>query len=102
MPYRVVLVTAPAVEAEALARGLVEARLAACVNVVPGVVSHYRWKGKLHRDREVLLVAKTRRSKLQALTKWVASHHPYDVPEVLALRAAGGSRRYLRFIDDGL
>jgi len=101
MAYRVVLVTAPAVEAEALARGLVEARLAACVNVLPGVVSHYRWKGKLHRDREVLLIAKTRQAKLAAFSRWIKEHHSYDVAEVLALPVAGGSKPYLKFLDDG-
>lgn len=102
MAYRVVLVTAPALEAEALARGLVEAKLAACVNVVPGVVSHYRWKGKLHRDREVLLIAKTSASKLKALTKWVKAHHPYELPEVLALPVAGGSAAYLKWLSSAL
>lgn len=101
MAYRLVLVTSPAVEAEALARGLVEHRLAACVNVLPGVVSHYRWKGKLQRDREVLLIAKTKTSKLPALESWVRAHHPYDVPEVLALPVAGGSKKYLAFLKDG-
>lgn len=98
-PFRVVLMTAPrGKRAEVLARGLVTERLAACVNVVPGVVSHYRWQGKLCRDAECLLVAKTSAAKLPALKRWVASHHPYTVPEVLALTVADGAKPYLRWL----
>lgn len=98
-PYRVVLMTAPrGRKAELLAKGLVTGRLAACVNVFPGIVSHYRWKGRLCRDAECLLVAKTSAAKLPALERWVASHHPYSVPEVLALKVDGGSKPYLRWL----
>lgn len=98
-PFHVVLMTAPrGKRAEALARGLVTERLAACVNVVPGVVSHYRWRGKLCRDAECLLVAKTSAAKLPALKRWVASHHPYTVPEVLALKVADGAKTYLQWL----
>jgi periplasmic divalent cation tolerance protein len=94
----VVLVTAPRKDAERLAKGLVAARLAACVNVVPGVVSHYRWEGKVHKDAESLLVLKTRASKLGAVESWIKAHHPYSVPEVLALPVAGGSKAYLSWL----
>ena len=98
-PYRVVLMTAPrGRKAELLAKGLVTERLAACVNVVPGVVSHYRWKGRPCRDAEVLLVAKTSAAKLPALMRWIAANHPYSVPEVLALRVDGGAKPYLRWL----
>lgn len=97
--FRVVLITAPrGRKAEALAEGLVAARLAACVNVVPGVVSHYRWKGKAVRDAEDLLVAKTSRAKIPALTRWIEKHHPYATPEVLALAVAGGAKPYLAWL----
>ena len=96
---RVVMITAPrGRKAEVLAKGLVAARLAACVNVVPGVVSHYRWKGRMLRDAECLLIAKTSAAKLTALKRWVASHHPYTVPEVLALKVDGGSKPYLQWL----
>lgn len=98
MSARVVLVTAPRGKAGSLAKGLVAARLAACVNVVPGVVSHYRWEGKLHKDKEALLIVKTRASKLKAVVRWVRAHHPYTVPEVLALPTAGGSKPYLAWL----
>jgi periplasmic divalent cation tolerance protein len=96
--YSVVLVTAPPRKADSLAKGLVSARLAACVNVVPGLVSHYRWEGKARRDRESLLVIKTRSSLLKEVESWVKKHHPYTVPEVLALPVAGGSKTYLSWL----
>ena len=97
-PYLVVLVTVPPKKADALARGMVAARLAACVNAVPGLVSHYRWEGKVQKDRETLLVIKTRASLLKKLEAWVKKNHPYTVPEVLALPVAGGSRTYLSWL----
>lgn len=97
--YRVVLMTAPrGRKAELLAKGLVKERLAACVNVVPGVVSHYRWKGRLCRDAECLLVAKTSAARLPALERWVAENHPYAVPEAIALRIDRGAKPYLRWL----
>lgn len=96
---RVVLVTAPhGRRAHLLAKGLVESRLAACVNVVPGVASHYRWEGRLHRDVEDMLIIKTRASKLKALERWVKARHPYSLPEILVLPVAGGSKEYLRWV----
>lgn len=74
------------------------AKLAACVNIVPGIVSHYSWKGKRHRDAEGLLIAKTSTAKLRALTAWVEKNHPYDVPEVLALSVDAGSKPYLKWL----
>ncbi|MDJ0850972.1 MAG: divalent-cation tolerance protein CutA [Myxococcota bacterium] len=96
---RVVLVTAPDLEvARSLARDLVERRLAACVNVVPGIRSLYRWEGEVQEDDEVLLVVKTRADRGDALASRIRELHPYDVPEVLALPAAGGSEPYLRWL----
>ncbi len=98
-PIRVVLITAPrGKKADVLAEGLVKAKLAACVNIVPGVVSHYRWKGEMKRDAECLLVVKTTAAKLPALELWISTHHPYDVPEVLALEVAAGSIPYLNWL----
>lgn len=97
--FRVVLITAPrGRKAEFLARALVTERLAACVNVVPGVVSHYRWQGRMCRDAEALLVIKTVSAKLPALKRWIASHHPYTIPEVIALKVADGSKAYLNWL----
>ena len=96
---RVVLVTAPDVDvAKRLARGLVEARLAACVNVVGGVTSVYRWEGATHEDPEVLLVVKTTAERLEALEAWLAEEHPYDVPECVALEVARVEAKYLAWL----
>lgn len=96
---RVVLITVPSGgKAESMAEGAVEANLAACVNVIPGVVSIYRWKGRVHRDSESLLVIKTTVSKLKALERWVKARHPYELPEFLALPIASGSKKYLAWL----
>jgi periplasmic divalent cation tolerance protein len=96
---QVLLITAPdAGVGVSLARALVEEGLAACVNVVPGVRSIYRWEGAVQDDSEVLLIAKTREALLPALTARVEALHPYDVPEVIALPIAGGSPAYLAWL----
>ena len=96
---RVVLVTAPDAETAAeVARSLVGERLAACVNVVPGVRSIYRWEGSVEEAAEVLLVIKTRADRCAALASRVRDLHPYDVPEVLELPAVGGSQAYLDWV----
>ena len=96
---RVVLVTAPDPEqGAALARRLVEERLAACVNVVPGVRSIYRWEGEVQEDSEVLLVIKTREDRSEALAARVKEIHPYDLPEVVVLPVVGGSEGYLDWV----
>ena len=95
----VVLCTAPTVEvAAALARALVEARLAACGNVVPGLRSIYRWQGRVEDQPEVLLVLKTTRERLPALRDELVRRHPYEVPEVLALPVEAGSGTYLEWL----
>ena len=95
----VVLVTAPTPERAAeIARALVEERLAACGNVVPGLRSIYRWEGKVQDDPEALLVLKTTRARFEALRDRVLALHPYEVPEVLALPVEAGSAAYLAWI----
>jgi periplasmic divalent cation tolerance protein len=96
---RVVLVTAPEPETAArIARTLVEERLAACVNVLPGIRSTYRWKSEVQQDDELLLVIKTRADRLVTLTGRVRDLHPYEVPEVIALAVDGGSADYLAWV----
>lgn len=94
-----ILCTAPDDEVAAtLARGLVEARLAACVNVVPGLRSFYAWKGELKDEGEVQLLIKSRRARFGALEAWVREHHPYDVPEIIAIPIERGSAAYLHWL----
>jgi periplasmic divalent cation tolerance protein len=98
---RVVLVTVPDVETgQALARAMVEARLAACGNVVPGLVSIYRWEGEVHQDPECLVILKTVAVKLPALEKAVVDQHPYEVPEFLALPVVTGFPPYLGWVEE--
>ena len=89
-------------EADRLARALVERRLAACVNVVPGVVSHYRWQGELQRDDERLLVIKTRAERIEALRDALSELHPYELPELVAFEISAGSPEYLKWLDEGV
>ncbi|MDH5824910.1 divalent-cation tolerance protein CutA [Luteimonas sp. RD2P54] len=84
--------------ADRIATALVEERLAACVNVLPGVRSVYRWEGALQRDDEVLLLAKTAPGRLQALIARVVALHPYELPEVIAVESAGGLPAYLDWV----
>ena len=96
---QVVLMTAPDLEvAERLARTLVEERLAACVNLVPGIRSVYRWEGAVEEANEVLLIAKTRSDCVDALGARVRDLHPYDLPETLALAVTGGATDYLDWV----
>jgi periplasmic divalent cation tolerance protein len=85
-----------------LARSLVEQRLAACVNIVPAIRSIYSWQGELCDDKEVLLVIKTLQSRFPELEAWLREHHPYDVPEVVALPAEHVSADYLAWIASGV
>jgi len=95
----VVLSTAPDAPAgERIARALVEERLAACVNVVPGLVSVYHWKGSVARGREVLCVIKTRRGLLARMANRLRELHPYEVPEILSLGVEAGARPYLAWL----
>lgn len=85
-------------EGESIAAALVEEHLAACVNLVAPVTSIYRWRGKVERSREVLLIAKTRRTLVARLTARVQALHSYDVPEVIALPIEAGAAAYLDWV----
>ena len=79
---------------------LVRLRLAACVNVVPGLASFYRWKGQVEKDAEMLLVIKTRRDRVDALKAALVALHPYDVPELVVLSIESGHAPYLSWLDE--
>ncbi|MGD1088141.1 MAG: divalent-cation tolerance protein CutA [Verrucomicrobiota bacterium] len=98
----VVLVTAPDLKsARTLAGAALQERLIACANLVPRIESHYWWRGKIESDAEVLLVLKTRKSKLAALEKLILARHPYDTPEFLVLPLSAGSEKYLEWLESG-
>lgn len=95
----VVLCTCPdAATARRLAAGLVERGLAACVNILPEIRSIYRWQGETRDEGETLLVAKTTDRAFHGLESWLRKHHPYDVPEVLALPVQAGASSYLDWV----
>ncbi|MBI4384744.1 MAG: divalent-cation tolerance protein CutA [Nitrospinae bacterium] len=97
----VVLITAGSeAEADKLSRGLVEEKLAFCVNAVPGIKSTYYWEGRINVDPEILLIVKTRNDLFGPLESWVRKNHGYSVPEVIALPIVKGSGPYLKGIDD--
>ena len=95
---RVLLCSAPPARAEALAGELVERRFAACVNVIAGVVSRYRWQGKLERDEESLLVIKCDEARVDELIAALPELHPYEVPELLSLPVEKGNRAYVDWV----
>jgi periplasmic divalent cation tolerance protein len=95
----IVYTTWPAlVEAERAGRRIVERRLAACVNILPGMVSHYWWEGRLERGQEVVMIIKTRASLAEAVGTAVKELHPYQVPSIAVLPVEGGDPAYLGWI----
>jgi len=99
--YVVVLTTVDnAAEARRLVRRLVDQRLIACGTVLPGATSVYRWRGGVTEENEVVVLIKTMRSRWEALRAAVAEHHPYEVPELLALPVAAGLERYLAWVSE--
>ena len=97
--YRTVLVTcASLAEARKIARSVVEKKLAACANILTGVESIYRWKGKVERAREVLVLMKTTAGRVRELEREVKRMHSYDVPEFIVLPIVAGSQQYLKWI----
>src|SRR5712675_1804069 len=97
--YRVVLVSCGSIaEARKIGRNVVEKKLAPCANIVPGVESIYRWKGKVERAREVLVVIKTTANRLPELEREVKRLHSYQVPEFNVLPIVAGSRKYLAWL----
>ena len=107
MPQRpkavVVLITCPTRRvAERLAQTLLRRRVAACVNLLPGLQSVFWWEGKIARAREVLLLIKTTPARVARLTRLVRLLHPYEVPEVIALPVTAGSATYLRWVRESV
>ena len=100
---QVILCTVPDPDtAGTIASILVNEQLAACVNIVPGISSVYRWKGAVEQDKECLLLIKTDRGMWSALESRIQSLHPYELPEIIAVPIATGQQDYLQWITDSL
>lgn len=101
--FRIVLVTCGSmVEARKMAKVVVRKRLAACVNVIGPIESIFWWKGKAEMARESLLILKTDTGRVKALEKEVRRLHSYEVPEFLVVGVQGGSKEYLRWLENSL
>ena len=99
----VVFITAPDEDESAkIARALVEARLAGCVNIIKDIRSIYSWQGKIEDEKEVLMVAKTQKPLFDSLMKRVKELHSYTVPEIIALPIIQGSEDYLKWLNEAI
>lgn len=95
----IVFVTVPGLrEGSRISRAILKSRLAACVNVIPGVQSMYQWEGKIVRDKEAMLVMKTTRLRYRELEQKIKKLHPYEVPEVIAIPLICGSSQYIEWV----
>jgi periplasmic divalent cation tolerance protein len=103
MPYIIVIITATSRrEADLIANSLVDSRIAACVNILPGVKSVYTWKGKKEVSRELMLIVKTKKDKFIELKKAVKSLHSYEVPEIISVEIDDGEEKYLNWIKEAV
>jgi len=99
--YQIILNTCPDHEqAMQMANVLIDEGLAACVNIVPGLTSVYKWQGNKETGTEVLLLIKTRRERYAELESRLASLHPYELPEIISVPIENGLQRYLDWIDN--
>ena len=95
----VILVTAVnQKEARRIGKGMVDAKLAACANIIPGIQSIYRWKGKVVKAQEVLIILKSTRPRYRALEKAIKAMHSYETPEIIALPVKEGLDRYIGWV----
>ncbi len=95
----VYITTSSPAEAEKIGAAMVEARLVACANILPGITSLFWWEGKVQRDLETVLILKTRSELVQRVTEEVKRIHSYDCPCVIAMKIADGNQAFLQWID---
>ncbi len=103
MNYQVVLCTCPnSQNAKEIAKSLVQKKYAACVNIIPNIISVYRWQDNIECDDEIQLVIKTTKDKFKAVSNEIKRLHPYDTPEVIAMSIQQGDEDYLNWIKESL
>jgi periplasmic divalent cation tolerance protein len=101
MPYLIVFITTSSgKESDLIANSLVESRIAACVNIVPGIKSIYTWKGKKESSKEYLLIVKTIKANFAKLKKHVKALHSYDMPEIIGIAIDNAGKDYLNWIKE--
>ena len=101
--YQLILCTCPdAASADMLARALITRKLAACVNILPGIRSIYAWQGEIETAQEHLLLIKSHQDRYAAIEDTLKSLHPYQLPEIIAVALERGSLEYLKWIDSCL
>lgn len=97
--FIIVMITVSSLEdAKKIARRLIEEKVAACVNIIPSILSIYRWNGSITEDNEILLIIKTLRSSYTKLEELVLAIHPYQVPEIIATPIENGAERYMSWV----
>ncbi|MBF0471381.1 MAG: divalent-cation tolerance protein CutA [Gammaproteobacteria bacterium] len=103
MGFIVAITTCPNEEvAENIAADLLSSRLIACATLLPGATSLYRWQGAIHKDREIVLLLKSRRDNFQEIASYITKNHPYELPELIALPIEEGLSAYLKWLDHEL
>lgn len=101
--FNIVLVTIDDLEkAKEIAKVLVEKKLAACCNILPGLISIYRWEDKVAEDNELLMIIKTSEQNLEELEELINDLHPYDVPEIISYKLNSSSKNYLDWLSDSV
>lgn len=101
--YIIIFITVSSIEeAEKIAQGLLGKKLVACVNIIDNLKSLFWWQGKIDHAKEVLLVAKSKKTKFTSIIRLVKSLHSYEVPEIIAIPLVAGEKKYLRWIDESL
>ena len=99
MSYKLAYITINSLEnAEKIAEKIIQKKLAACVNIIPKITSVYEWKGKIQKDKEVVMIAKTTKKQFESLQKEILALHPYEVPAILNISITGGHQPYLNWL----
>jgi len=98
----ILITTKDKLEAEKIAKMLIQNKLAACVNILAGVKSLFRWQGKIDQAKEALLIVKSKKEKFDKIAKLVKSMHSYDLPEIIAIPIVSGFKPYLDWINESV